>query len=73
VVVRSYGRYDVNDFHFRSVPFESTCPGAVTVNSGVVTRAINDFICLSYCCRACDLNILGSRMEASVLFLRTEV
>jgi hypothetical protein len=42
VIVRSYGRYDVNDFHFQSAPFEATRPRTATVNSGVVTRAINE-------------------------------
>jgi hypothetical protein len=42
VTVRSYGRYDVNGFHFWSAPFEVTHPRAATVNSGVVTRAINE-------------------------------
>jgi hypothetical protein len=42
VTVRSYGRYDVNGFRFWSAPFEATCPLAATVNSGVVTRAINE-------------------------------
>jgi hypothetical protein len=41
VTVRSYGRYDVNGFHFRSAPFEATRPRAAIINSGVVTRAIN--------------------------------
>jgi hypothetical protein len=41
VVIRSYGRYDVNGFRFRSAPFEAARPRAATVNSGVVTRAIN--------------------------------
>jgi hypothetical protein len=39
VTVRSYGRYDVNGFRFRSAPFEAARPRAATVNSGVVTRA----------------------------------
>jgi hypothetical protein len=42
VTVRSYGRYDVSAFRFWSAPFEVVCPRAATVNSGVVTRAINE-------------------------------
>jgi hypothetical protein len=42
VTVRSYGRYDVNGFHIRSAPFEAARPRVATVNSGVVTRAINE-------------------------------
>jgi hypothetical protein len=41
VIVRSYDRYDVNDFRFRLAPFEAARLRAATVNSGVVTRAIN--------------------------------
>ena len=41
VVVRSYGRYDVNGFRFRSASFEAARPRAATVNSGVVTRAVD--------------------------------
>jgi hypothetical protein len=42
VTVRSYGQYDVNGFRFRSAPFEAAHPRAATVNSGVVTTAINE-------------------------------
>jgi hypothetical protein len=42
VKVRSYGRYDVNGFQFRSTAFEALHPLATTTNSGVVTRAICD-------------------------------
>jgi len=42
VTVRSYGRYDVNGFRFRSAPFEAARPRAATVNSGVVTRAVDE-------------------------------
>jgi hypothetical protein len=42
VTIRSYIRYDVNGFHFRSAPFEVARPRATTVNSGVVSRAINE-------------------------------
>ena len=41
VVVRSYGRYDVNGFCFRSASFEAARPRVATVNSGVVTRAVD--------------------------------
>jgi hypothetical protein len=41
VIVRSYGRYDVNGFRFWSSPFEATRPQVAIVNSGVVNRAIN--------------------------------
>jgi hypothetical protein len=41
VKVRSYGRYDVNGFQFRSTAFEALRPLAATTNSGVVTRAID--------------------------------
>jgi hypothetical protein len=39
VTDKSYGRYDVNGYHFRSSTFESSHPMAATQNSGVVTRA----------------------------------
>jgi hypothetical protein len=42
VTVRSYSRYDVNGFRFRSAPFDTARPRAATTNSGVVTRAINE-------------------------------
>jgi hypothetical protein len=41
VKVRSYGRYDVNGFWFRSTAFRALHPLATTTNSGVVTRAID--------------------------------
>jgi hypothetical protein len=41
VKVRSYGRYDVNGFQFRSTTFEALHPLAATTNSGVVMRAID--------------------------------
>lgn len=41
VTVRSYGRYDVNGFRFRSTKFEATRPLAATTNSGVVASAID--------------------------------
>jgi hypothetical protein len=42
VVVKSYGRYNVNGFRFRSAPFEAARPRAATINLGVVTRSINE-------------------------------
>lgn len=41
VKVRSYGRYDVNGFRFRTTQFETLRPLAATSNCGVVTRAID--------------------------------
>jgi hypothetical protein len=41
VKVRSYGRYDVNCFRFRSTAFKALRSLVATTNSGVVTRAIN--------------------------------
>jgi hypothetical protein len=45
VKVRSYGRYDVNGFWFRSTAFEGLHPLAATTNSWVVMRAIDDEGC----------------------------
>jgi hypothetical protein len=42
ITIRSYGRYDVNGFHFRSTIFEDTHPLAVTCNTGVIVRAEYD-------------------------------
>jgi hypothetical protein len=42
VKVRSYGRYDIKGFCFRSAKFESTRPFAATRNTGVVCRAVDD-------------------------------
>jgi hypothetical protein len=42
VTVKSYGRYDVNGFRFWSALFEAARPRAATVNSGVLTRAIDE-------------------------------
>ena len=39
VTAKSYGRYDVNGYRFRSSIFGSSHPMAATQNSGVVTRA----------------------------------
>jgi DeoR/GlpR family transcriptional regulator of sugar metabolism len=41
VIAKSYGRYDVNRFHFRSTIFEAYHPLAATTNIGVITRAID--------------------------------
>jgi hypothetical protein len=40
VTTKSYGQYDVNVFHFRSIIFKASRPLAATTNTGVVTRAI---------------------------------
>ena len=36
ITVKSYGRYDINGFRFRSTKFEAVRPLAATVNTGVV-------------------------------------
>jgi hypothetical protein len=41
VKLRSYGRYDVNGFRFRSTAFKALHTFAATTNSGVVTRVID--------------------------------
>jgi hypothetical protein len=41
VKVKSYGRYDVNGFQFRSTKFEALRPLTASTNSGVVMRAID--------------------------------
>jgi hypothetical protein len=41
VKVRSYSRYDINGFRFRSTAFEALHPLTATTNSGVVMRAID--------------------------------
>jgi hypothetical protein len=45
VKARSYGRYDINGFQFRSTAFEALHPLAATTNSGAVTRPINSEGC----------------------------
>jgi hypothetical protein len=40
IVVKSYRRYDINGFHFRSTIFEASLPLAATTNTRVVMRAI---------------------------------
>jgi hypothetical protein len=42
VKVKSYGRYDIKGFCFRSTKFESTHPFAATTNTGFVCRAVDD-------------------------------
>jgi hypothetical protein len=42
VTVKSYGRYDINGFHFRSTIFEASRPLAAITNIGVVTRVIDE-------------------------------
>ena len=39
VILKSYGRYDVNGYRFRTTKFEATHPLAATKNSRVVIRA----------------------------------
>jgi hypothetical protein len=41
IVVKSYGRYDINGFRFHSTIFEASRPLAATTNTGVVTRAVD--------------------------------
>jgi hypothetical protein len=41
IVAKSYGQYDVNRFRFRSTIFEASRPPAATINTGVVTRAVD--------------------------------
>jgi hypothetical protein len=41
IVAKSYGRYDVNGFRFRSTIFGASRPLAATTNTRVVTRAID--------------------------------
>jgi hypothetical protein len=42
VTVKSYGRYDVNGFHFRSTIFKASHPLAATTNIGVVMRVADE-------------------------------
>ena len=39
VTDKSYGRYDVNEYRFRSSIFKSSHPMSTTQKNGVVTRA----------------------------------
>jgi hypothetical protein len=41
IIVKSYGRYDVNAFHFYSTIFEASRLLAATTNTGVVTRTVD--------------------------------
>jgi hypothetical protein len=41
IVAKSYGRYDVNGFRFRSTIFEASRLLAATTNTGVVTRVVD--------------------------------
>jgi hypothetical protein len=41
IVAKSYGRYDVNGFRFRSTIFEASRSLAATTNIGVVMRAVD--------------------------------
>jgi hypothetical protein len=41
IVAKSYGRYDINGFHFYSTIFEASRPLAATTNTGVVMRAVD--------------------------------
>jgi hypothetical protein len=41
VTCRTFGRYDVNGFCFRSDQFEKSRPRAATCNTGVLTRALD--------------------------------
>jgi hypothetical protein len=41
IIAKSYGRYDVNEFCFRSTIFEASHPLAAITNTRVVTRVID--------------------------------
>jgi hypothetical protein len=41
IIAKSYGRYDINEFHFHSTIFEASRPLAATTNTRVVTRAVD--------------------------------
>jgi hypothetical protein len=41
IIAKSYGRYDVNVFHFCSTIFEASHPLAATTNTRVVTRIVD--------------------------------
>jgi hypothetical protein len=41
IVVKSYGRYDINEFRFCSTIFEASRPLAATTNTRVITRAVD--------------------------------
>lgn len=42
ITIRSYSRYDVNDFHFCSMSFKATHPLAATTNSRVISNVVDD-------------------------------
>jgi hypothetical protein len=42
VTAKSYSRYDINRFHFRLTIFEVSRPLAVTTNTGVVMRVVDE-------------------------------
>jgi hypothetical protein len=41
VIAKSYGRYDINRFHFRSIIFEASYLLVATINIGVITRVVD--------------------------------
>jgi hypothetical protein len=41
IIAKSYGRYDVNEFHFCSTIFEASHPLVATTNTRVVTMVID--------------------------------
>jgi hypothetical protein len=41
IIAKSYGRYDINGFRFRSTIFEASHPLATTTNTGVVMRVVD--------------------------------
>jgi hypothetical protein len=41
IVAKSYGRYDINGFHFHSTVFEASHPLAATANTRVVMRDVD--------------------------------
>jgi hypothetical protein len=42
ITTKSYGRNDINGFHFRSTIFEASHPLGATTNSGVVTKVVDE-------------------------------
>jgi hypothetical protein len=41
IIAKSYGRYDINEFHLCSTIFEASHPVVATANTGVVTRVVD--------------------------------
>jgi hypothetical protein len=41
IIAKSYGRYGVNGFHFRSTVFETSRPLTATTNTEDVTRVVD--------------------------------